>query len=341
MEKESFTDMIHKVMYMAFALLVAFSTGACSDDEDGDGSSSLETPQYEAEAAKYTISDESSPFISIELTASGNYIIRTRNSASELTAASEAMRASASRITLLGNRTFTDIATRSNVVYSNILYGTFTLTGDNEYALDGFGTLVITENGGTSYSLEVTTTGGTSYTLEGNKAGTQTDGEKTDALCRTWNIAQWRTYVRINGSTVLDLTADSYAELVEMLIEWGENIEWEEEDSDYDYSEDYYLMDFYDESAAPTQVVFTKSGTYMVVYANNMLAVSTWQWEDMDSGLLQYSWNPDTFDDDYLGGEVTVEFSGNYMYITEGYSETDEGETYEVALVYTLAEADL
>ncbi len=330
MRKETFMNMLHKAMYMAFAMLTAFTVAACSNDDEGEEQPSFDTPQYESVAAKYTITSDDSPYTSVELTASGNYIIQTRSTASGLTAASNETVATSGKTSMLNNGAWTAAETR-NVIYSNILYGTFTQTGDNEYTLEGFGTLVVTEEDGTSYSLKITTTDGTSYTLKGNKAGTMTAGTMTDALCRTWDIAQWRAYTRMNGNTLFDLTANSRNELVEMLIEWFK-------DNGMDFTEDDFLLG-YDDNTAPTQVVFTKSGTYMVVYANDMLAVSTWKWKDANNGVLQYSWNPNTFDDAYLAGEVTVDFSGSNMHVTEGYSETDDGISFEYALVYILEEA--
>lgn len=76
-----------RAMYMAFAVFAAFAMASCSDDDGNNGDDSgdtsgggsdgteMEAPQFESSAAKYTITDAGSPYTSVELTASGNYII--------------------------------------------------------------------------------------------------------------------------------------------------------------------------------------------------------------------------------------------------------------------------
>lgn len=88
-----------RAMYMAFAVFAAFAMASCSDDDGNNGDDSgdtsgggsdgteMEAPQFESSAAKYTITDAGSPYTSVELTASGNYIIFTNGSQAPATAA--------------------------------------------------------------------------------------------------------------------------------------------------------------------------------------------------------------------------------------------------------------
>lgn len=61
------------VALLAFAVYGLLSS--CGSDGNNGGGSNCETPKYEADVAKYTITDTGSEYGSIELTASGNYII--------------------------------------------------------------------------------------------------------------------------------------------------------------------------------------------------------------------------------------------------------------------------
>ena len=87
----------------------------------------------------------------------------------------------------------------------------------------------------------------------------------------------------------------------------------------------------------PEEVVFTKAGTYMVSYDNQMLAVSTWAWENMSTGLLRYSWNYDDMYDEEMAGTAWVSFKNNDLYLNETYKETEDGDTYEEQAITILS----
>lgn len=192
MKREMLKTVMGRAIYMAFAVFAAFAMASCSDDDgnNGDGGddtsgggsdgTEMEAPRFESSAAKYTITDAGSPYTSVELTASGNYIIFTSGSQAPATAAA----APATRMSVMS-----DGAGRPDtryIHYSNILSGKYTKTGEGEYELEGFGKLVVSGSGDQSYSLDITLSGGHSYSLKGNRAGTPSSGTMTDNLCRTW-----------------------------------------------------------------------------------------------------------------------------------------------------------
>ncbi|MDE5571883.1 MAG: hypothetical protein K2I86_07550, partial [Prevotella sp.] len=127
--------------------------------------------------------------------------------------------------------------------------------------------------------------------------------------------------------------ASTLAELAEKVYEWGKK-------NDPEFEEDEWEWDITIE-ANPENVIFTKTGTYVVLYSNEQLAVSTWKWADERNGILRYSWNPDSFNDAYLGGDVKIEFKNNRCYLTEGDFEYDEedNEYYEEGITYIMTEA--
>lgn len=322
-----------------FIIMVVLASvmGACSSDSDGDdgGESSFDAPKYVADAAKYVIEDDAtSQYKSIELTESGNFIIQLNNQLEKTVKVGNGKKL-ASRMSFIMKPNAKSKAARSERIYSELAYGSYTKTGDNEYQLAGFGTLVVTkdENGGT-YSLELTRTGAKTVTLKALKPEVYIqDGVMTSKLCRSWDIAGFRMFAKLNGKTLMDISANTVQELETKYIEWVKaNVP--------DYDEDDLIFDEID--YLPTGVIFTKTGTYMPLYANNkdtFLAVSTWRWIDESKGLLRYSWNPDSFDDEYLGGEVKVEFNDGKLHITESEKETDEEGTYEQGLTYIFTEA--
>ena len=335
MEKKNMFSLLRKGVFMMLALLAAGVMVSCSSDDDDDykAPSNFEKPKYEADAAKFMVTSASSEYKSVELTEAGNFIIRLNaggNYAPE--AASPVARLLKKNMLVSpGSELKSEVAeTRAGtVVWSDIIYGKYTKTGDNEYTLDGYGTLTVTQDGGSAYSLRIEKTNGETFDLEANKAGTPEAGSMTDNICRTWDIKGFRYYIRMNGKTYFDETSPTMEGLYNKIKEWMQA-------NDPDYSDEDYEDMLID---VPQQIVFSKSGTYMVLYTNNMLDVATWRWGNQDMGILEYSWNPDVFDDDFMSGSVKIEFKNNQLLITEGESESEDGFTLEAAFVYTLEEA--
>lgn len=335
MEKKNMLSLLRKGMFMMLALLAAGVMVSCSSDDDDDDKapSNFEKPKYEAEAAKFMVTSASSEYKSVELTEAGNFIIRLNASGNYAPEAASPMARMLKKNMLVspGSELKSEVAeTRAGtVVWSDIIYGKYTKTGDNEYTLDGYGTLTVTQEGGSAYSLRIEKNNGETFDLEANKSGTPEAGSMTDNICRTWDIKSFRYYIRMNGKTYFDETSPTMEGLYNKIKEWMQA-------NDPDYSDEDYEDMLID---VPQQIVFSKSGTYMVLYTNNMLDVATWRWGNQDMGILEYSWNPDVFDDDFMSGSVKIEFKNNQLLITEGESESEDGFTLEAAFVYTLEEA--
>lgn len=311
------------LMVAAMALPMTFASCSSSDDDDDMGN--IETPKYEAEAAKYEISTSGAAYKSIELTASGNYII-VPNSSSSSARASVATESTKKAATFLLNP---DIKkrTRSGEWGSGILYGTYTKTGEGEYTLNGLGKLKITSNGGSTSSLDLTLNDGTKKSFSGAKQTVQSTSDLTNFICRTWNIAHLRVYGKKNGKTVMDIEADNFAELNRKYIEFQKKYYPDEEPDSF-------------EENPPKQVVITKSNTYMVLYEDNELAVANWKWVNEKEGKFMYSWDEEgEYDDDY--GYAYLKASGSNLIASEEDTEYDEeeGVTYTYGFVYTLSEA--
>lgn len=273
---------------------------SCSDDDDnngGGGIPDLPTPAYESSSAKYEMAS-GSPYRSIEFTASGNYVIVADGySDYSYSSAGSPLAKSAFR---------KSPAPVSRAYFNGIYYGTYTKTGENQYNLQGFGTITVNTTGGNAYSLTVTPTSGSAMTLTATKAPESSSSDRTDALCRTWNVDRVNLKAWFNGSKKFDKTV-SVDKLADLFEDMGEDV-------------DYLNI--------PRQVIFAKTGTYMVLYSTghgsgNSLDISSWRWEDESKGIIRYSWDIGNFDDD-PESLITTSFSGKNMTIVEEYSEEDE-----------------
>ncbi len=312
------------LMVAAMALPMTFASCSSSDDGD-DVPGNIDTPKYETEAAKYEITTSGAAYKSIELTASGNYII-VPNSSSSNARATVASASTKKVATFLLNPDLKK-RTRAGEWGSGILYGTYTKTGEGEYTLSGLGTLKITSNGGSATSLDFTYSDGTKKTFSGSKQAVQSTSDLTNFICRTWNIAHIRVYTKVNGKTVMDLEADNFAELNRKYQDFmKKNFPDEEVDIFYENP--------------PKQIVITKSNTYMVLYQDNELAIANWKWVNEQEGRFMYSWdNEGEYDDAY--GYANVKASGSNLIASEEQTEYDEddGVTFTYGVVYTLSEA--
>lgn len=306
---------ITKIFYalMMFAGITAFS--ACSSDDDDY---TFETPQYEEISAKYTATTNASAINSLELTASGNYII-IKNTGYNINSNRAASRKLANNI-LMNDAV---IAATRSASYDNIIYGKFTKIDENIYDLEGYGVVTITTSGDEAYKLFIELDNGSTISVGARKQEQYETSAATDKLCRSWNIAKLGLKVVIEGRTFnKTANADEFDVLFDSFVEWlcrqaGISI------NDLDPEQREYLEEMVDELASaynqvkPLSMIFTKSGSYMVHYANAALGVSTWRWEDENAGLLRYSWNTDDINDDYLGGVVNISYSGSMLLAAE------------------------
>ena len=149
---------------------------SCSDDNDGDGPV-MTPPQYESVSGKYEITASDSPYESIELGASGDYIVTSKGYSSYIASAKQTFifkSAPVSRATTSGNLT----------------YGTYTQVSEGTFNLEGFGTIQLKAgDNGEIESIAISVDGATTeYTTE--KAETMGDDNKTNSLCRTWRVVK-------------------------------------------------------------------------------------------------------------------------------------------------------
>ena len=281
--------------YALFLLCLASpALTSCGDDDGG----TLSTPQFESVSGKYTVTTPGSQYKSIELGASGNYIVMTN---SGYRAQADASRSAKEKDTFLFHHAANDSRATN---YNGIIYGTYTQLSDGRYNLEGFGIIeIIYGSDNTVTGFELTPENGGPVSLTVSKEETMPDDDVTNALCRTWEVESIRFIETEDGET-FDITLNK------------------------DNSNS-----FEDAERFPEEVLFSKSGTYMIYYTSGEIGISSWKWKNKAEKSFFYSWNNQWYDDEF----ATVSFSGNRAIIYECYEESgpypykEEDYTYLIA----------
>lgn len=282
----------------------------------------FEEPAYEAISAKYIIADNDAEIKSLELSASGNYIIvRNNGYYGNFTISS--------RDAFVNNLLISKATRTRSAEYENIIYGKFTQIDENKYELEGYGTVVITEAENEVYDLEIVRKNGKTLNVGAQKEEKFTDSAATNNLCRTWKITKVGLRVKLGFIKFTKLIA--HEKIDELLKDYmrtaieasGEELNEEEMNEAVDEA----VRD-YNESK-PISMIFTKSGSYMVEYQNGELGISTWKWENEDEGIFRYSWNTEDINSENLGGVCTVSYKKGLLLITETLGAESEDDYYE------------
>lgn len=312
-----------RLLGLVLLSMTAFFVASCGDDSSDDngsggGSGNLTPPKYESSSALYNITDAKSVYQSVEFTASGNYVVTMKHAPK-----------APHRIAAMNQFRFGFIPQHAgmtrNVVDDDIIYGTYTKNGDT-YELEGFGTIVVNGGGSSAVSLDITTTNGTKVTVGAQQQQQYSSSTKTNMLCRTWKMGKVALHVAIPGYPAFDQTYNSWADFVRGYLK----MEGYEEGSPY-YERIYKEM----MEESPNQVIFTKSGTYVVFYSNNTLAVSTWKWTDEASGRARYSWDYESINDPSESGVINIDFEGSQLVVTEFLQEEgDNPDDYDDDEIY-------
>lgn len=291
---------------MAFLAAVAVLT-SCSDENDGKepaGSkdfSQLATPAMAKEAAKYKITNSSSPYASIELTESGDFVVITQKSPYYAPATDDSTRAS-------GN-----------------FRGKFTKIGEGEYLLEGFGSLTVTGTPSGACELILTLLDGTEINLGAQIEESLSSDEATVALCRTWKSETTRMRLSLNGKKISDRTAvgNHIKELPSIvskdMYDYFKKMGWTDDDDD---PSDYGIT----LGVPADEVIFTKSGSYILI-TDNTLSTNIWKWSKRSD--LEISWSHDVTglgSESKESGNASLSFNGKQLVIYEKSEPTDEDE---------------
>ncbi|MDR3271938.1 MAG: hypothetical protein LBT29_00445 [Flavobacteriaceae bacterium] len=254
-----------------FAVIGVTSCSKENDDND-DGNTLTNTIN-----AKWEISGSNSAYASFEFNKDGNYIV-VENEAIKKSSVTGQLKSSLFQ----NSKSFvtSKSATRSSTSDSNlspIHFGTYKIEGD-KIILTGFGTLdvisITAEEFTFSFTLEAT---GEKGTYVASKAAEPISASsRTDMLCRTWKIQE----ISIDESLIPDEDKAYYIEV------YGVN--WKVE-----------LEKSMAEEIVGATILFSKAGTYLVLYVSEEHAagLSEWKWANKEETAIYYSW--ENWEDDW------------------------------------------
>lgn len=320
MKKNNFWSLL---LTTVLSIGMSMSFVSCSSDDDngddsGNNGGNLSAPTYATQAKLLNITDEDSPYASIEFTESGLYLIKMKYEEEEY---AKALRPAVATSTHFLANWQKGSATRSikdgTLLDNGIIYGHYTMRGENVYILNGFGTVELKSDGGSAVALVITPNDGNSYTLTASVRKTEPDNDLTTKMCRTWSFDKFR--VVLNSKVIkvdFDKTYPWTLEGVKMFQKDYEPIAGRLTDDPEDDFFVYFADDFYKGTQAEL-ITCTKAGTYMVLYADQSLAISTWGWDKNVAGLMRYSWDYDYLYDEEESGVVQVSFDDEYFMVKE------------------------
>ena len=302
-----------KTLALFLALFTAMST-LVSCKNSSDEPESLSTPVYEQHAAKFEVTTPSSEYKSIELTSSGNYIIVLKGDVNYSPRRPQGI-LGAMRHSVLLNGTM-----KTRAWFDDIVEGKYSIDENGDYILANYGRIRVEMEGDTVACITIIFPDGTEKVIRAAMRNQLPESTMTNNLCRTWNADKIGLAVKVNGEKFKsERPAEQFNLLIKELNEWlvktirNKYPEFTDDDDDFEFDED----DLFDDEEMVKQIIFSKSGTYMVKYKNNSLALATWSWIDEKRGRLRYSWDYGDMYDDDAAGLVNVSFEDNGMVIRE------------------------
>lgn len=163
--------------FMAIAMVMTVTLIGCSKDDEPDAnlwSGTLSEPKYEADAQAWKISNNSM-ISSIELTASGNYIVVRNGYYNDYAPARSDNR----------HGKMFRLAKKSRMSLDENIYGNFKKNPDGSFDLEGFGTLTIADAG---RNLILDLDSGEELSLDATPLPKMESNELNDRFCRTWYL---------------------------------------------------------------------------------------------------------------------------------------------------------
>lgn len=280
--------------FSLFFCIITLSVGFASCGGDDDDDVNLGEAPYEGISGKYNVTTASSKYQSVELGASGNYIIELNRSSVMRSSLAQEQEEHSSFL----RRFSKTVSTRT--VNGYIIYGKYTKDG-NVLHLENFGTLEIVYEGDIVSAFKLTPAGESTVSLGVEKEEQLENDVLNNQLCRTWNIISVREADYENGKKIDDDTMTP------------ENPYYTNEDGEVEEVTDF-----------PLQVLFSKAGTYLVYYKDGTVDMAKWSWRNKSEKTINYGWGVEWEEDEWF----SVSFSGKRMTVIDDYTETEGGITY-------------
>lgn len=274
-----------------------FTFTACSDDNDDNGGGELTTPKYAEDAVKFEIQDADSPYQSIELTPSGDYLVMKNTGSSPAFVKGK-------MVSVKRNEAGKP---SSN---SNVINGKYTKNADGSYTLEDFGTVTLEEN-----KITIVSGNGQRYGYTGIYAPKVT-GVSSD-LFRTWKATKYRVQIKGDGYNE-DRTFNNMDEV----LKWIDD----EEGPDSGGEGTWFQPTF-------SYLIISPYGTLAIScieYFNytkiqNTLVPLRWKSTGTNRGCL----DPEFFED---GDIFTFELKGKNLIFV--YDESSDGDIFKMTITY-------
>ena len=120
----------------------------------------------------------------------------------------------------------------------------------------------------------------------------------TSNLCsRAWTISALRVRIIDKGGAVGALNIEGSVDLAKVKS-WAE-------------SNNKHISDDIKTNTIVKGIIFSSFGLFAINYENRKSDVGTWNWSDMNAGILGYRWNDPSAGLSVLTGNATVTFSNN------------------------------
>jgi hypothetical protein len=269
-----------KILTALMSLFVAFATISCSSDNNDDNNS------QNIISGKWMITNSGSDYASFEFTSYGHYIVVENTPATTESSYAGKLKSSFMQ---KGNpaamrtsaETSSDTDSESNL--SPVHHGTYTINGD-VITLTGFGVLNIISITAEQFTF--------SFTLQENgETGEYTanllappisESDRTKLMCRVWTVKDF------------DIDEDAMSD----------------DDKEYYFNRygpawrDSLIQDEIDHGLLNATVLFSRAGTYLILYAkeDSEAGLSEWKWVNSEEKSWYYSWDnwQDNWDDNIV-----------------------------------------
>ncbi|WP_337636170.1 hypothetical protein, partial [Hallella sp.] len=207
-------------------------------------------------------------------------------------------------------------------------YGDYTKGANGEYVLNGYGTLMVTQNG-EAYVVKITPNGATTTKSYNARKVTSTVAASATAkkLCSTWKFQSVAYSFKAGSYTVFDFKANSMRELTiqmkakmkELASKNGEG--WTQEDEDEWNEQIEYAYE-----GQPERLTFTGSGSMYIRFGDN--DVEPYMWRMSGNKLQRWNWDEEAWSNDFFlsiddtaleegSSETVSEVKGNTLTITQ------------------------
>ncbi|MDR0873060.1 MAG: hypothetical protein LBN27_06280 [Prevotellaceae bacterium] len=261
-----------------------------TDDDENNG----KTQNTPAINAKWEISDPASPYTSFEFTKDGNYIVVEKQE--PMAARAKKQTTAKSFLPPLQNSAARKASTTADSNLSPVHFGTYTIDG-NKIILSGFGVIdiidITAEEFNFSFTLEET--GETAVYVANKSTEPISTSSRTDMFCRTWKIDS----ISVNTNTI------SLIDSIIFYQQYGD-----------DWLEKYIEAEMNDKREHQSEVfnatvLFSKAGTYLVLYTNGESGLSEWKWTNEEQTDIYYSW--DNWENNWENSIVHIELNNSTL----------------------------